>query len=149
MNAGVIPPGDKVEWAVVGRDLQHDVGVGARELFQPRCDHHLCSEARHHESHSTGRPTAETDDLIKDRFDIRQRRAEVCEEFFAGVGRCHAARGSREETDTDPLLKPAHGVADGRSGHTEPLGKRRSAVGHFVFLASSSLSGTLVNRRVG
>jgi hypothetical protein len=45
----------------------------------------------------------------------------VCEELFARIGWCHAARCSIEETDTNPLLKPAHGVAHCGSGQAEPL----------------------------
>src|SRR4051812_10559881 len=70
MDAGIEPPGVEIERAVVGADVEHDVGVLAGELTQP-CRHHQRERrARHHQTQASGWPAALARNVIKRFFDV-------------------------------------------------------------------------------
>jgi hypothetical protein len=120
MNAGIESSGDEIQGTVVGRDVQHDIGLLAREGFELRGEHHPGGDARRHQADRSRGPPAKPDDLIQHRLDIAERRAQPGDQLLPGIRRRDASSGSREQTHADALLEPPNRVTERRPRQPQP-----------------------------
>ena len=75
MNAGVEPRGDEVDSGFVGRHVEYDVGVIARELSQLRGEHRRRGKRRDDQTHATGRPVTQPGNELQRFANVAERRA--------------------------------------------------------------------------
>ena len=121
VDAGVEARGDQVTAAVVvGGDVEHDLGMVARELGELRTHRHGDREGRGNQADDAGRLLTESADLGERTVDVFQRGPQPREEPLPGIGRRHGACRTREQADTETLLEPADRMADGRRADPEP-----------------------------
>jgi hypothetical protein len=127
LDAGVETCGDDVEAAVVGRDVEHDVRVGARKLSELRQEHGGRRSAGQQQPHASGRLVAQAVNLVHRSPNIGESRPQTRDEAFASIGRRDAPRRSRQQAHADPFFQPANRVTQRRGRHTEPLRRPRKA----------------------
>ena len=113
-DAGVAAGREHVDEAVLGDDLQPDVGIGGEERRHDARQHQPRRADRHVEPQRAGRPVAKAVDHVERRLDLGQRRAEPLQQARARLGRRDAARGAVEQPDAEPRLQPAHRLAQAR-----------------------------------
>ena len=119
LDAGVEAGGDEVDTAVVGGDVENDVGVVAREPRELRDERDHRGASRQQQAHAARRPVAEAGHLVDRLVDVVERRLQPGEELLSRLGRRHAARGARQQADPHPLFQAPDGVAQGRRGDPE------------------------------
>src|SRR5690606_13801924 len=74
--------------------------------------------------------SAQAADLVQAMGDLRPRRSDLRQQLSASFGRGHVAGGAVEQTDAEPLLQIAHGLAERRLRDAEA----RSGTGKATFL---------------
>src|SRR5215207_9462362 len=87
VNRGVEPGSDEINPTVISRDLQYDVRVIARELSQLRSEDGLCRKARTQQPHTTDRLRLQSREGRQRPADVRECRAQVCEQLLARISR--------------------------------------------------------------
>src|ERR1041385_5902238 len=123
MDAGVEAAGHEVDAAFIGRNVEHDVRVLARELSQLGCEHRRGGNGRHDQPHASCRPVPQPRDQVHGSPNVAQRWAQTREELFSGVCRRNAARRAREQLYAEPLFQPLDRVAERRGSHTKTVGR--------------------------
>src|SRR5690606_22611746 len=65
--------------------------------------------------------------------ELRQQTVGECGQIVSGLRQANAAPFSLPQRDSIAFLEPAHGVADGRLRHVQPVGCLRETAGPFDF----------------
>jgi hypothetical protein len=105
VNTCVEPRGDELCASLLRRgDVEDDVRESTGKWHQLGCEHHRGRQRRHQQTHASGRPLAQPDDLIEDGFNFAERGTQVTDELFTSLRRRHAACGAREEANAEALF---------------------------------------------
>src|SRR5438128_10812607 len=72
LNAGVEAGSHEIVVAVLGRDVEHDVRVVARELSQFRCEHRDSCVPRHAYTHPSARSVTKASNLFQDAANVAE-----------------------------------------------------------------------------
>jgi hypothetical protein len=115
VDAGIEVSGDEIEARFVRRrDVEDDVGIGARKRAKLRGEHHRRRQWRDDQTHAAGRPFAQAGDVLERTANVRQRGIKASDELFARVGWRNAARGPRQQPNPDLLFESIDGMAERR-----------------------------------
>ena len=113
-EARVEPLFDDILEAVVGAQLQLDLGIGQQEGAEARHDDLLRGDQRHGDPQRTGGATLPVGKRLHDIADVGQRRSQRIEQQPALLGRRDGAGGAGEEPHAEARLERRDGMADGR-----------------------------------
>ncbi len=118
-HAGVEFLGDDVDQPIVGLDLQPDVRIAGERAAQPGPEHGLEREFVGGDADIAGGPLAQVVERRDMRLDLVEMEGDGAQHPLAGLGGGDAARGAVEQPHAQPLLKPAHAVAERRRRHAQ------------------------------
>ncbi len=126
-HPGIETGREHIDEGVLRRHLQRDAGVRLEEtLHQPR-QHHARDDDRHIEPERAGRAVAKAVHRVERGGDFAERRQQPVEQARAGLGQRHAARGAVEQAHAEPLLQPAHRLAQASRARRRAGSPRRGS----------------------
>ena len=111
-DARVAPGRQHIDEAVLGDDLQADLGIGGQEGWDDRGQHQTRGADRDIEPEGSGRPVAKAVHDVEGRFHFAQSWSEPLEQALPSLGRHDAAGRAVQQPDTELCFEPAHGVAE-------------------------------------
>ena len=123
-HPGVEAPGDDVGQAVVGDELDADVGILRQEPRQLRPEQVVDRVVGRGDADGAGRLVAQLGERGELGLDLVEPRPDGAQQPLPGLGRRDAAGGPRQEPEADLLLETADRVADRRGRDPE---RRRGA----------------------
>ena len=98
VNACVKASRHNIKAAIVGGDIEHDVGIVTRKLRQLRSEHGCAGDPRNQQPHAADGFVAKAGEFVQDILDIVKRGAQAREEPLSRFRRRNAARRAREKT---------------------------------------------------
>ncbi len=126
-DAGVEAVGDDVGQAVVGGDLDGQLGVSLRQLDEQRRDGDRQRGAWRIQAQRADDAALRGGDVVGGVGDVGQGGPQHADEGGAGLGQAHAARGPREQRLAQAGLDGLHGVAHRGRAHVQVVGGGREA----------------------
>ena len=128
-DARIAAAGHEVHEAVLGDDVELDVGKGRQEVGHQRRQHKARRAHRHVQAQGAGGRVAKAVDDVQRGLHLADGRAQALQQALPGLGRLHAAGGAVEQAHAQLNFEPAHRLAQGRGAAPAEPGALTEATG--------------------